>query len=82
MTEPVDKENQPRPKCGSSHPIPCPERKAEMLRGQFFYLWGIGWLWLRSKDVATPWERCPWCWGKLPTMEQAVLRLMLGKEWE
>jgi hypothetical protein len=53
-----------------------------MLRGQFFYLWGIGWLWLRSKDVATPWERCPWCWGKLPTMEQAVLRLMLGKEWE
>lgn len=68
--------------CGARHPIPCAERKAEMVAGQFFYLWGIGWLWLRARDVAEPWERCPWCWGLLPTMEAAIERILRDEPWD
>jgi hypothetical protein len=46
-----------------------------MEAGQMFYLWGVGWLWLRARDVTRPWVRCPWCWGELPTMVGAVERL-------
>lgn len=65
-----------RPTCHADNPVACPERRAEMRRGQFFYLWGIGWLWLLSKDVGLPWARCPWCDGKLPVMELALLRAL------
>ena len=69
------------PRCGSQHPIPCVDRKAAMRAGQFFYLWGIGWLWLQCRDVTIPWERCPWCNGVLPTMEDAIERILRNDDW-
>jgi hypothetical protein len=41
---------------------------------QFARISGIGWVWLRAKDVTRPWERCPYCWGKLPQIEGVVDR--------
>lgn len=52
-----------------------------MRAGQFFYLWGIGWLWLQCRDVTIPWERCPWCNGVLPTMEDAIERILRNDDW-
>ena len=61
-----------RPVCRDWSPIPCPERKAARDRGEIGYLWGLGWVWWKSKDVLTPWVRCPWCDGYLPSMEKIV----------
>jgi hypothetical protein len=61
--------------CSADSPIACPDRRAEQLAGQMFYLWGVGWLWLRSRDVTRPWQSCPWCGEALPTMQGTVERL-------
>jgi hypothetical protein len=44
--------------------------------GEFSYLWGLGWVWWRSRDVVSPWTECPWCGHELPTMEALVLRAL------
>jgi hypothetical protein len=63
-------------KCVDWSPVPCAYRKAARDRGDFGYLWGVGWVWWRAKDVMTPWDRCPWCDGWLPTMEALVMRAL------
>jgi hypothetical protein len=63
-------------KCVDWSPVPCAYRRAARDRGDFGYLWGVGWVWWRAKDVMTPWEKCPWCDGWLPTMEALVLRAL------
>lgn len=58
--------------CREWSPIPCQGRRAARERGEINYLWGLGWIWWRSKDVTLPWAKCPWCDGMLPTMEGIV----------
>ncbi len=62
--------------CKADSPIPCAERKAEMGAGQMYFADPLGWLWLRAKDVTKPWDRCPFCWGKLPSMLGSVPRII------
>ena len=77
----------PRTVCRQDNPIPCEERYAD--RDQFAFLPRFGWVWLRSHDVTRRWERCPYCWGKLPQMEGIVERAsqfgwnprMRGEPW-
>jgi len=62
--------------CRTWSPIPCPGRKMARDLGEFSYVWGLGWVWWRSRDVVTPWTECPWCGHELPTMEGLVLRAL------
>ena len=61
--------------CRENTPIACPERKAAVKAGEFGYLDGLGWVWWKASDVTRPWDRCPWCWGKLPQLGPIVDQL-------
>jgi len=62
--------------CRDWSPIPCEHRKAARDRGDFSYVWGLGWIWWRSRNVLEPWSVCPWCGNDLPRMETLVLRAL------
>lgn len=66
--------------CRSWSPIPCPGRSYARRLGEFSYLWGVGWVWWRSRDVLTPWAHCPWCGHDLPTMETLVFRALQRRD--
>jgi hypothetical protein len=68
--------------CRDWSPIPCDERKAARDCGDMSYVWGLGWVWWKSKDVTRPWVKCPWCDGDLPTMTGIVTYGIFQGGWD
>jgi len=68
----MSQDSSERITCRDWSPIPCDARRAARERGEIDYVWGLGWIWWRSKNVLEPWTRCPWCDGYLPTMTGVI----------
>lgn len=66
------------PACTRHSPtVKCQARADAQTRGAFWYSYEArGWLWSGSKDILDPWTACPWCGGQLPTLMDAVMRLL------
>ena len=63
----------------------CAAREYNQRRGTFWYSFEArSWLWSGAMDVLDGWDFCPWCGGELPTMVDAVKRLLDAKDerWE
>lgn len=58
----------------------CVERREAVQRGRFIFAWNAryrgAWVWKDAKS--NPWDVCPWCGGDLPTLEDAITRMMDG----
>lgn len=61
--------------CRADKPaVSCAHRRMAVLSGRFQWRSGHGWVWKDAKRPDVCWERCPWCWGTLPDIDEATVR--------
>lgn len=68
----------PAPRCTAEDPTTaCDGRRDAVRRGVFWYSeTAEGWLWSKSVTFPDRWTACPWCAGALPTLPDAVRRIV------